>query len=107
MPEEFLCETIQPLSGTFDTTAMAAGEPGLPLGFKRGGKEVRMIRLLRKWKSDTPDRTHGGSERYRDKFWYEVETDAGECWRLYFDRQVKARKLTRSWVLHTMVKTDA
>jgi len=103
---ELLSQPLQPLPGSFDAKAMAYGEPGLPTVFKWAGKDFAVRSVLRRWKSDCADRTHGSSERYRDKFWYDLQMANGEIWRVYFDRQMRSRKVTQRWILYAVLDVD-
>ena len=50
MSEQFISEPIELVEGTFDTTAMTRGEPGLPERFKWRDKEYAVADVLEAWK---------------------------------------------------------
>jgi hypothetical protein len=96
---EFVSEPIDPLPGTFDTTAMARGEAGLPREFDWRGIRHTVLRVLSTWKSSTPDR----GEMYLRRHWFEVETTSGTRMTLYCERQVSRPKKAKSrWFLYTL-----
>ena len=105
--ESFIGEPVVPKPGTFDTAAMARGEPGLPRVFTWRGTEYRVAALVEGWKSTGPS-VNGGTEQYLRKHWYRVRTTTGEVMTLYFDRQPprgRARAKTR-WVLYSMAEAE-
>lgn len=101
--ESFISEPVKPEARTFDSSAMARGEPGLPAAFTWRGRDYAVARVLESWKSTGPD-SWGGTERYLRKHWYRVRTTTGEIMTLYFDRQPpKGRSKSRQrWTLFSM-----
>jgi hypothetical protein len=101
--ESFISEPIRPASGSFDSAAMARGEPGLPAAFTWRGREYSVAQVLESWKSTGPDRD-GGTERYVRRHWYRILTATGEIMTLCFDRQPPAgrAKSRRRWTLFSM-----
>jgi phosphoribosylglycinamide formyltransferase-1 len=99
MSEEFISEPIEPVAGTFNTTAMTRGEPALPERFKWRDKEYAVLDVLEAWKETGPCRS-GSSEKYLRKQWYKIRTDSGPEMTLYFERQPrsKTRNKTRWWL---------
>jgi hypothetical protein len=106
MSRRFVSEAIQPVVATSDTTRMALGEPGLPEEFVWRGETVRIAALLRAWRETGPcDR--GSGEAYVRKHWFEIETQAGQRMRLYFERQARGRgQATARWWLYTIEEPD-
>ena len=99
MRECLVSETIKPVAATCDTTAMAAGGPGLPREFVWRGKTVEVTSVIAVWR-ETGRCRHGSPERYVRKHWFEVETTAGRM-KIYFERQPrrgKARRTDRWWL---------
>lgn len=47
MTERFVSEPIQPVTATYDTARMAAGEPGLPRAFTWRGRTIEVAAVLR------------------------------------------------------------
>lgn len=101
--ESFISEQIKPEAGTFDSAAMARGEPGLPAAFVWRGETYRVAGVLEFWKSTGPD-SWGGTERYVRKHWYRIRTTTGETMTLYFDRQPPGggSKSRQRWTLFSM-----
>jgi hypothetical protein len=105
MAERFVSEAIRPDAATFDTSRMAAGEPGLPAVFHWRKQTLRVARVVRAWRETGPC-DHGSSEAYVRKHWYEVVTDAGQTLRIYFERQPRGGKDGRRWWLFTLEEPD-
>ena len=101
--ESFISEPVKPEEGTFDSAAMARGEPGLPAAFAWRGRKYSVAQVLESWKSTGPD-SWGGTERYLRKHWFRVLTTTGEIMTLYFDRQPpKGHSQSRQrWTLFSM-----
>ena len=101
MPDQFVSEEIRPILETVDTTRMAAGGPGLPRQFTWRSRTVTVERVLKSWTETGPCR-HGSQEVYVRKHWFDVETDAGEVMRIYFERQPRSGSLKHRWWLFTI-----
>jgi len=99
-PRRFISEPITPVPGTFDTAAMARGEPGLPSRFRWRGREYEVAQVLHTSKTTSPC-THGSPEKYVRKHVYRVRTTDGTEMEIYFDRhpRVKADRKRRWWIL--------
>ena len=95
----FVSESIKPVAGTFDTSAMAKGEPGLPARFLWREVEYRVTRVVDKWKETTPCKS-GSKEKYVRKHWYRVKMESGEIMNIYFERKPlpKGQRRTRWWL---------
>ncbi len=89
--KEFISEAITPVGGSFDTSGMAAGEPGLPARFVWRGGEYEVARVVDKWKTTGACR-HGSGEQYVRKHWFRVQLTDGTEMEIYFDRQARTRQ---------------
>jgi hypothetical protein len=104
MSEEFVSEPIMPVAGTFDTTGMTRGEPGVPGRFVWREKEYAVLDVLEAWKESGPCRS-GGSERYLRKHWFKVRTNNGLEMTMYFERQARTKQQSKKrWWLYTIKK---
>lgn len=103
--KEFISEPIFPVAGSFDVSAMTAGEPGLPARFTWRGAEHEVARVLESWKTVGPCR-HGSGEKYVRRHWFRVVTTDGSEMELYFDRQPRVRQKTQRWWLATIVRPE-
>ena len=102
MPEEFISELITPDAGTFDTAAMARGQPGLPTGFAWRGRHYGIVTVLEEWKA-SERRFHRGGEAYYRKHYWKVRVDSGEIMTLYAVRHVKqGESAKRRWRLFSI-----
>ena len=102
MAEEFVSEPIKPVPGTFDTTGMTRGEPGLPQRFVWRDQEYTVAAVLAVWKEDGPCR-HGSGERYLRKHWFKITTGQGPHMTLYFERQARSKEQSHMrWWLYTI-----
>jgi hypothetical protein len=100
--ERFVSEFIKPVAGTFDTNAMARGEPGLPARFVWRKNEYSVARILDKWKETSPCKS-GGKEKYVRKHWYRIETASGEVMQIYFERKPLSRSQQKArWWLYSV-----
>ena len=73
MNMELVSDPIQPVASTIDPSAMAMGSPGLPREFAWRGEPLGIAAVLRTWR-ETGLCTHGSSESYVRKHWFEVRT---------------------------------
>ncbi|MGE5258518.1 MAG: DUF6504 family protein [Hyphomicrobiales bacterium] len=103
MLDRFVGESIRPVPGTGDTSAMAIGEPGLPRKFVWRDRTITIVAVLRTWR-ETGRCRNGSRERYVRKHWYEVATIPGGTMRLYFDRHPRSgrRRNTARWWLFSI-----
>jgi hypothetical protein len=98
---EFVSEPIVPAAGSFDATAMARGEPGVPRSFSWREKAYVVARVCSTWKSTGKDR----GEVYLRRHWFDVETNSGERMTIYCERQAKNTKKPKGrWWLYSMEK---
>jgi hypothetical protein len=97
--KKFVSESIAPVAGTFDTGAMARGEPGLPARFVWRKTEYSVTQILDKWKETSPCKS-GGKEKYVRKHWYKIKTADGKIMQIYFERESlpRGQRRTRWWL---------
>jgi hypothetical protein len=100
--KEFIGEPL--LQVVFDTSSLAAGEPGAPISFVWRGNEHLVTEVLRRWKGLSPDRTHGSGEMYVEKHWFHILTNTGKNMEIYFDRSASrnAQRYGSRWWLYTV-----
>jgi len=100
MPSTFVSEPITPIDASFDPSAMARGEPGLPQKFRWRKKEWIVAEKLESGRQ-YGDCAHGSGERYVRKHIYRIRTVDGWILKLYFQRSFgrdKSRPISRWWV---------
>ncbi len=99
--EQFIGESVRPSAGSFETAAMAGGEPGLPASITWRGEEYRLHEVQERWKT-TSGCSHGSGEQYVRRHWFRVHTDRDLELTLYCDRQAsRGRKKSPRWWLYT------
>ena len=104
MQDEFISEQIKPVEGTFDTAAMAQGEPGLPQRFIWRDTEYTIAKVLEKWKESGPCKGHN-AEMYLRKHWFKIRCSDGTEMTIYFERQPKSKQQSKKrWWLYTVKK---
>lgn len=101
MTERFVGEDIKPVAATFDTSRMAAGEPGLPREFLWRGRTVHVMDVVRAW-HETGRCSHGSPEQYVRKHWFEVVTSADGTMKIYFERQPRRGSKGGRWRLFSI-----
>jgi len=102
---ELVSESIKPVVSTIDPSAMAIGGPGLPREFVWRGEPLGVAAVLRTWRETGPC-THGSSESYVRKHWFEVRTTGNRRARIYFERQPRGRDRTKRWWLFSIEQAD-
>lgn len=103
--QQFVSESIIPITATADTRAMAMGEPGLPTEFKWKQTKLEIAKVTRTWKETGPCSSHGGGEMYVKKHWYEVTTALHGKAQIYFERQARGRNKKERWWLYSIEET--
>ena len=99
--EEFISEAIQPKAGSFDTSAMSRGEPGVPNEFTWRGRAFVVAKVIETWKTSSPER----GEMYLRRHWFRFETTSGEQMVLYCQRQAKNAKRPKArWWLYSITR---
>lgn len=101
--KEFVAEAIAPAEGSFATTGMASGGPGLPRRFRWRDADYEVAQVLAVWKTTGPCR-HGSGERYVRRHWFRIVTGDGAEMEIYFDRQARAGRKSHRWWLATIVR---
>lgn len=97
--DQFISEPIVPAAGTFDTHAIARGEPGLPTRFTWRGDEYTMAEVMAVWKTSAPE---ASGEVYLRRHWWEVRTTSGHIMKIYFERQKNRKHAKDRWFLYTV-----
>ncbi|MEE8170741.1 MAG: DUF6504 family protein [Phycisphaerae bacterium] len=101
--DELISEPIVPDARTFDATAMARGEPGLPTGFTWRDRHYEIAELTRSWKASEAEGHKRGGERYYRKHFFRVRCRSGEIMTLYALRHMKrGENPRRRWWLYTI-----
>ncbi|MDY6873381.1 MAG: DUF6504 family protein [Chloroflexota bacterium] len=108
--KHFIAEEI---SVYFDTSPLHRKSPPCPNAFAWRGQQHRIVRCLSEWKDFNrrgrmarnmqPQHAAVAAKRGSwgvGRFYFEVETDEGSCFRLYYDRAPKdAEDREGHWVL--------
>lgn len=104
---ELISEPIYSDNATFDTVAMARGEPGLPRSFVWRKRSYEIIAVVKKWK--TSEREGGSGELYLRRHYFRLKMDDGSHWTVYFVRQAPRSGNAKSrisrisrWFLYTV-----
>src|SRR5512139_2503445 len=105
MNEHLISEAIIPVIATFDTSRMAAGEPGLPWKFLWHGETIEIATVLRSWR-ETGKCRHGSSELYVRKHWYEIATTSKKIMKIYFQRQPRLGQKGSRWWLFSIIEPE-
>jgi hypothetical protein len=113
LPVEFYAEEIEV---RFDREPVLEKRPGMPAAFSWRGREYLIVELLREWhdyrqrgKSAAFYEKERGSYRAKSaqrkgswgvgRDFYQVRTDSGEIFEIYYDRAPKGRQRIGQWVL--------
>ena len=100
---EFVSESIVPHEGTFDTQAMARGEPGLPRGFTWRGVSYVVVEVLARWKRSTREGGRAQGELYLRRHYYKLRMSDEALWTVYFIRQTpRTGPGKRRWFLYAV-----
>lgn len=100
MPSHFISEPIEPLE--FGNTAMAAGEPAVPLRFKWRNEEYAVFEVAGKSREYQPEGHRAGNEKYLRKHWYDIVTTTGQRMKIYCERQARSRNAHQRWWLYSI-----
>jgi len=102
---ELVSEPVEPMAGTFDTTRMGRGEPGLPRVFRWRGTESTVVEELETWKESS--REGGSGELYLRRHCFRLRMSDGSVWVVYFTRQTPESGNPRTrWFLYTVDDDD-
>jgi len=105
MRETFIGEAVTPVDGSFSTSAMATGKPGLPQRFSWRGRNYSVAHVIEEWKR-SGDCHHGSGERYVRQHWFRVRTAESIEMKIYFERQRRSSEGSR-WRLYSVQGTEA
>ena len=99
---ELISEPIKPHPGTFDTSAMGRGEPGLPSGFTWRGDSVDITEELSRWKQSSRESSRPDADLYLRRHYYKLRMSDGATWTIYFERQTpRTGDPKQRWFLYT------
>jgi hypothetical protein len=99
--EEFVGEALTPTPGTFDASAMARGEAGVPREFTWRGQTHVVAALMSSWKGTGQDR----GETYLRRHWFRVRTTTGTVMTIYCERQARSAKKPKArWWVYTVAR---
>jgi len=99
--QAFVSQQLIPVLDGAPAAPGAFGAPLLPSAFRWGTASLEVDAVLRSWR-ETGACTHGSSEAYVRKHWYEVRTRDGRTARLYFERQARGRNRRARWWLFSI-----
>lgn len=100
--QEFISEPLKPRAGTFDTTRMGKGEPGLPTAFTWRGHEYEIRGIESTWKESTREGSAQG-DLYLRRHCYKLLMSDGSIWSVYFTRQTpKSGSPKARWFLYSI-----
>lgn len=99
--DTFVSEELRPLPGSFETAA-TPGQPALPRAFKWRDRTLEIAHVRRTWKTTGPC-THGSSERYVRRHWYDIATTDGQTMQIYFERKARSpRQAKHRWWVYSV-----
>lgn len=107
MAVTFVSEPLTPLEGSFDTSGMARGEPGLPRKFRWRKRDWEVGAVLERWKK-YGDCRHGSGERYVRQHGFKLQTTDGIVLTVCFQRSFgKTRNQPRvRWWVRTLENAE-
>ncbi|UCF33227.1 MAG: hypothetical protein JSV78_12930 [Phycisphaerales bacterium] len=98
-----ISEHIIPKEGTFSTTSMGRGEPGLPTGFTWRDQPYRILHVIRSWKQSAREGGKVSGGLYLRRHYYQLRMDDDSIWTVYFLRQTpKSGSVKARWFLYTI-----
>jgi phosphoribosylglycinamide formyltransferase-1 len=97
---QFISEPIEPIE--LANTAMAAGEPALPVRFRWRDETYEVAQVVGKHREFQPEGHKAGNEKYLRKHWFEVVTTDGRRMKLYCERQARSRNAQQRWWLYSI-----
>lgn len=104
---ELISEPITPHAGTFDTTSMGRGEPGLPKGFTWRDGSVDIVERISAWKHSSRE-GGGAGDLYLRRHYYKLRMSDGCIWTIYFVRQTpRTGNPKNRWFLYTIERDSA
>lgn len=103
---ELISEPITPCPGTFDTSRMGRGEPGLPGGFAWRGESISIVDELGAWKQSSREGGAAG-DLYLRRHYYKLRMSDGRIWTVYFVRQTpRSGNPKQRWFLYTVEASE-
>ena len=96
--EDFVSEPLTPDPGSFDTAAMARGEPGLPAGFTWRERHYVVAEMLQSWKTCGRD----GEAVYLRRHWFRLRTGDGLVLTIYCQRQASRVNARHRWWVYSV-----
>ena len=100
---EFVSEPIEPHAGTFDTTSMGRGTPGLPTGFDWRGTSFEIVEKLEAWKDSSREGARAQGELYLRRHYHRLRMSDASVWTVYFVRQTPRSGNPQSrWFLYSI-----
>ena len=103
MPDEFISEAIKPDPASFDTRYMSVGAPGLPREFFWRQETVKVIDVLKTWKT-TGSCHHGSKEQYVRRHWFQVKTQRHGTMKIYFDKGTYGKRKEMGWFIYSVAR---
>ena len=104
---ELISEPITPHPGTFGTSRMGRGEPGLPSGFVWRGTSLEVIEELHAWKESSREGARAGGELYLRRHCFRLRMSDDTIWTAYCTRQgPRSGDPKKRWFLYTLEPGD-
>ena len=100
--ETFVGEPIAPKPGSFASSMMARGGPGIPRQFTWRGKTYEALGVIATWTSREPGKGMDKGYTYVRKHFYRVKTTSGEIMTLEFDRKPQGPGGRQRWSLFSV-----
>ncbi len=105
---ELVSEPLRPHPGTFDTTRMGRGEPGLPSGFTWRGDSFEIAEELSAWKESSREGARAQGDLYLRRHCFKLRMSDGSTWSIYFERQSpRSGNPKQRWFLYTIERGSA
>jgi hypothetical protein len=99
--QEFVSEPIHPCPGTFASSQMATGLPGLPRAFTWRGEKREVLAILHSWKHSSPEGGRPDAEVYLRRHYFRLRMSDDTVWTVYFLRQApRGGSPKRRWFLY-------
>ena len=99
---ELISEPITPKAGSFDTSRMGRGEPGLPSSFTWRGGSFEIAEELSAWKESSREGGRAQGDLYLRRHYFKLRMSDGSTWTIYFERQTpRTGNPKQRWFLYT------
>lgn len=100
---DLISEPLTPHTGTFDTSSMGRGVPGLPAGFDWRGESFQIVETIATWKHSSAEGARAGGETYLRRHYFRLRMSDASVWTVYFVRQPpRSGNAKNRWFLYTM-----